>query len=108
MLQLTDAYIRLMEFIEECISYVNRNGGFIIVGQYKQGVINNKILVAGAGNTSHHNNDDKVQIETGKISYHIVQMIPTNRIFLQSGSPLYIGLNQRKFNANEIEEPNDE
>ena len=75
-----------MESIKECISYVNINGGFTIVGWYKRGVINNKTLVAGAGNTSHHKNDDNVQI---------------------GGSPLYIELNERKFNVNEIEEPND-
>ena len=106
--QLTEAYVRLMEAIDECIGYVNRNGGFTVVGWYKRGVINNKTLVAGAGNNSNHNNSDKVQIDAGEISYHIVQIIPTNRSFLRSGSLLQLGLNRRKFNVNEIEEPNDE
>ena len=32
-----------------------------------------------------------VQIQAGEISYHIVQLIPTNRSFLRRGSPLHLG-----------------
>ena len=94
-----------MEAIDDCIGYVNRNGGFTVVGWYKRGVINDKSLVAGAGPFS---KEDDVQIEAGKISYHIVQLIPTNRSFFRRGSPLYLGLNSRKFNVNEIEDANSE
>ena len=68
---------------------MNRNGGFTIVGWYKRGFIKDKTLVAGSGNTSHHNNNDKVQIEAVKISYDIVQIIPQTGV-LYEVVPLFI------------------
>ena len=46
MLQLTEAYLDLLQCIESCITLDNNNGGFTVVGWYKRGIINDKSLVA--------------------------------------------------------------
>ena len=52
MLQLTDAYVLLLDAITECVDYVNSNGGFTVVGWYKRGLINDKsFLTARVGTT---------------------------------------------------------
>ena len=52
MLQLTDAYVLLLDAITECVDYVNSNGGFTVVGWYKRGLINEKsLLTARVGTT---------------------------------------------------------
>ena len=59
MLKLTEASINMLPALENCIQFINDNGGFTVVGWYKIGVSNNTSLIASrkvsngnGGNTS--------------------------------------------------------
>lgn len=112
MLQLTEAFINMYESMERCIDLINSNGGFTVVGWYKRGVINDKSLIAtnsianGTTNNTSFTNTDDVQVDSGDISYHIVNISPTNKNFLDSTSVLGGRLNALKFDVTSIETNN--
>ena len=111
MLQLTDAYVLLLDKITECIDYVNANGGFTVIGWYKRGLINDKSLLAarvgtiGSSSTGQNNNsvDEEAQVDAGEISYHIVHIIPTNRDLLDETTVKGSILKSKKFDVSVIE-----
>ena len=51
------------------IAYINKNGGFTVVGQYKKG------SAKGVSYTKDEGKEDKIET---KIHYHIVYLVPTN------------------------------
>lgn len=117
MLQVTEAAMNLFDALENCIQLINNNGGFTVIGWYKKGLINDKGLIAprnnnatggsGGGQQSNgnynNNNDDAAQVDSGELSYHIVNILPTNRDFLHRHSQLGRELNDLKYNATHIE-----
>lgn len=109
MLQLTQAEMNLLECIDDCINLINRNGGFTILGWYKRGIINDKSLMTNHSNNNssrNSNNEQDTQVDSGDISYHIVQIVPTNRAFLDDTTPLGRELNEAKFDVNQIQNAN--
>ena len=111
-LQLTQASIDLFEAAENCIQLINNNGGFVVVGWYKRGQITDKSLIAArnlngpnGGNigNSNNNNQDDMYVDSGEISYHIVQVIPTNQDFLNKNSVLGMELEDLKYDVRDID-----
>ena len=112
-LQLTQASIDLFEAAENCIQLINNNGGFVVVGWYKRGQITDKSLIAarnlnglnGGGNIGNNNNNNQedMYVDSGEISYHIVQVIPTNEDFLDKNSALGMQLEDLKFDVRDID-----
>ena len=92
--------------IENCVCLTNNSGGFTVVGWYKRGIINDRnLIVARNGNNNgnnHNNTEEDVQVNAGDICYHFVQIIPTNREFLDPRSPLYQQLSELKYDINKI------
>ena len=112
MLQITNAYIEIIESITNCVNLINENGGFTVIGWYKKGLINDKSMIAakhtGVGTVSGSNNnntnvDEDIQVESGEISYHIVHIIPTNKDFLDPNTRLGLRLKGKKFDVSTIE-----
>ena len=67
---------------------VNNNGGWTIIGWYKRGAIKDKSLVgesASESNRNGGNNNDEV-VGSGQLHFHIVELLPTNRRFLDSNT----------------------
>eukprot|EP00957_Ditylum_brightwellii_P097277 7408547-Ditylum_brightwellii.AAC.1 len=100
--QLTDAGINMNSALEECVELINENDGFTVVGWYKRGIINDQNLIAARNivnndiNQNSHNNNssnEEVQVDAGEISYHFVQIFPTNHDFLDSNTILGQQLN---------------
>jgi hypothetical protein len=117
MLQVTEAAMNLFDALENCIQLINNNGGFTVIGWYKKGLINDKGLIAPRNNNAtagtagqqqsggnyNNNNDEAAQVDSGELSYHIVNILPTNRDFLHRHSQLGRELNDLKYNATHIE-----
>ena len=98
MLQLTDSSMNMITSLEECVQLIDDNGGFAWVGWYKRGVINDKILIAarningvnsrGVNGNLKNNNNEEMQVDYGEIGYHIDNIIPNNRDYLDKNTHL--------------------
>ena len=96
----TDAFDQMILQTEECVDKINLNDGFTVIGWYKRGSINDRGQQANrdnGGNNGFNNNVEAAQIEGGEISYHIVEILPTNQDFLDENSTLGTELNELKF-----------
>ena len=103
-LQVTAAFFAMCECMKNCIDLINENGGFTIVGWYKRGVISDKSLISQDKNTIGYNTTESdSQIDSGDICYHIVQIIPSNREFLDSTTTLGEELSGLKFDVSTIQ-----
>ena len=104
-LQLTEAYMKMLDCIAGCINLINENGGFTVVGWYKRGTITDKSMMAQDMNTAGYSNtvDPDFQCDAGEISYHIVQIVPSNRDFLDPTTNLGIELSELKFDVSDIQ-----
>ena len=71
---------------------MNNNGGFTFVVWYSRGEINDTSLIG----METQDEEGKV-LDSGKIKYHIVQIIPTNRDIIEKGNVLNNQLNDLKF-----------
>ena len=106
---MTTAAMHLYNAIENCVDLINENGGFTILGWYKRGSMNDKGLTNSGNentnsNTNHNNNNESaVQVDAGDISLHIVNIIPTNRDFLDNTTALGGRLHNLKFDPTTIE-----
>ena len=98
--------------LENFIGLVNDNYVFTVVGWYIRGVINDNSLMYSRkiNNTNSSNTDanydtnkEDIQVESGKISYRIVSINPTNHEFLDPTSQLGQDLGRLKFNVKKIE-----
>ena len=112
-LQLTQASMNLFEAADNCIELINDNGGFVTVGWYKRGQITDKSLIAArnangtnGGNMmagANNNNQEDMYVDSGDISYHIVQVLPSNQDFLDPTTELGKELEELKFDVHGIE-----
>ena len=64
----------LEDSIEASIDYINNNGGFTITGWYRKG----KIM------DSSNNESTENEIESGKVHYHITNIVPTDDHAIQN------------------------
>ena len=77
------------------------------MGWYKRGVINDKGLVEGssssstAGNGNVSSNADS-QVDNGQISYHVVEVRPTNSDFLDATTELGARMIRQKYDVSEL------
>ena len=115
-LQLTTAVYDLYAAMENCVNFINDNGGFTIIGWYKRGAIADKGLIVPKTNmngaTTNANNqhlkygnkdDDKVQVESSQLSYHIVSIQPSNSDFFDIQSEKYQLLQSMKYDVTDLE-----
>ena len=65
----------LEDALEECVALINENDGFTVVYWYSRGEINDQSLIG-------LNLRDDAQVDAGRLNFHIIQIIPTNRYFL--------------------------
>ena len=68
-LEQTTASERLNEAIENCVEFINENGGFQVLLWYSRGEINDQSLIG-------LNAQDNAQVDSGRITYHIVSIQP--------------------------------
>eukprot|EP00957_Ditylum_brightwellii_P121807 9288914-Ditylum_brightwellii.AAC.1 len=81
-LRMTDKYFELLDHINQVVQFINENGGWTVVGWYKQCVINNHALVgnngSATGNSNNNSNGDEVHVDNGEINHHVVEVLARN------------------------------
>ena len=94
-LEQTEATGVLEEAIHNCVELINDNGGFEIVLWYSRGEINDQSLVGM--NVA----EEEGQVDSGKLTYHVVDVNTMDGDFLNSSTALGIALNAIKFKVGE-------
>ena len=101
--QVNHLYWELEDCIEDVVEFVNDNGGWTVVGWYKRGAIKDRSLIesSSSNNTTNGNNED-VTVGSGKLNFHIVELMPTNQAILDRNTDLGMGLQQQKFDISRL------
>mmetsp|Transcript_3325 Transcript_3325/g.4653 ORF Transcript_3325/g.4653 Transcript_3325/m.4653 type:complete len:232 (-) Transcript_3325:137-832(-) len=94
-LEQTLASQTLEEAIENCVDFINENGGFQVTLWYSRGEINDQSLIG-------LNAQDNTQVDSGRINYHIVSLLPMDRNLLNHTSEYGQLLHQLKFDVGSI------
>ena len=106
--ELTEAFFKLSKCIKKCLAFINLNGGFIVLGWYKRGEINDASIVEAdavenAGNDYATKNSSGEKVG-GSICYHFVHIRPFNPDFVDKKSKLSQDLYKLKYNVCDIKE----
>ena len=98
--------MQLFEAAENFIHLINENGGFIVVGWCKRGQITDKSLIdarnENGGNGLNKNNQEGTHVDSGDISYHIVQVLGSNQDFLDLTTVLGIDLEDLQCDVRDV------
>ena len=86
-----DASDNLEDAIENCVDFINDNGGFTVIMWYSRGEINDKSFIRMATQS------DEGQVDAGNINYHIIPILPKNEDIPKRGNQLNTELNKFKF-----------
>ena len=104
-LQFTKEFFEIMQQMGEVVDYVHENGGFTIIGWYKRGVINDRSLVSqnnmSTGNMSSNNNESH-EVDNGEANFHVTQIFPTNKDFMDPTTLLGETLASLKFDVRKL------
>ena len=96
-------YWELEECIEEVVDFVNDNGGWTVVGWYKRGAIKDRSLIESSSSSNNTTNgSEDATVGSGKLSFHIVELTPTNQALLDRNTNLGTGLAERKFDVSRL------
>ena len=112
-LQLNQASMQLFEAAENRIQLNNDNGGFIAFGWCKRGKITDKSIIAARNangvngenimaNGGNKNNQEGMYVDSGDISYRIVQVFPSNQDFFDPTTTLGIELEDLKYDVRDV------
>ena len=103
-MQMTTQYFAMMDNLNNCVQYINDNGGFTVVGWYKRGKINDQSMDndSNQSNNRNGNNNDEDQVDNGEIGYHLCVVTPSNHRFFDDTSILCNNLEANKFNVDMI------
>lgn len=102
-ISLTDKFFEILDSIDKVIQLINDNDGFKVIGWYKRGVINDRYLVMkGNGTGNNGNTNEEVQVQSGDVNYHILELQPSNRSFADKTSGLGMRLETRKFDVSRL------
>ena len=89
-LEHTDASNTLEDSLQECLEYINENGGFQVVVWYSRGEINDLSLVG-------LNAQEDAQVDSGRMNYHVVYVQPMDKTLLDNTGTRGGELAARKF-----------
>ena len=81
----SDAFFDIEDCIENVIKYVNDNDGWTVVGWYKRGIMTDKTLVTSRV-TTNANSETSENVDAGMLTYHVIELVPTDRSILNKAS----------------------
>lgn len=92
--------------VERVRNYVNAHGGWTIIGWYKRGAIRDRSLVGESGgdtgnNRMNANGRDEI-VGAGQLNFHIVELLPTDRRFLDKTTSQWRALNLLKYDVSQL------
>lgn len=99
-LQFTAEFFDLMDCCTIIVDGINIICGFIVIGWYKRGLINDRLLVSRNNNQRQQNED--VQVDNGEINYHICQILPTDADFFNPNTVNGRWLDSKKFDVSKL------
>ena len=96
-LTMSQEYFDIEDAIGKVVELVNDNGGWTVIGWYKRGVITDKSLLEVPPS-----NVVSSEVTAGQINYHITQLLPSNKSFMDEGSNLNLQLNEKKYDTSQM------
>ena len=94
---MSQEYFDIEDAIGKVVELVNDNGGWTVIGWYKRGVITDKSLLEVPPS-----NVVSSEVTAGQINYHIIQLLPSNKSFMDEGSNLNLQLNEKKYDTSQM------
>ena len=101
-LQNDDCFWDMEDQIEKVVDFINTNGGWTAIGWYKRGEIKDRSLLDSTANNGQNSNNVDENVGSGKINYHIVQLMPTDVRILDSTTSLGRELDSLKYDVSQI------
>ena len=101
----SEEYFSVMECMENVVNFINNNEGFTAIGWYKNGTINDRTLVSnhpttgGSNGIQNAGGDQQNQVNSSEVNYRIIELMPTNRDFLDKDTVAGRALNRLKYNV---------
>jgi hypothetical protein len=100
----SEEYFNVIKCIENVVDFINKNEGFTAIGWYKNGTINDRTLVSnhpttGASNGNQNGVDQQNQVNSSEVNYRIIELMPTNRDFLDRDTIAGRALHRLKYNV---------
>ena len=101
----SEEYFNVMECMENAVNFINNNEGFTAIGWYKNGTINDRTLVSNHATNGTSNGvqnggvDQQNQVNSSEVNYRIIELMPTNRDFLDKDTVAGRALNRLKYNV---------
>ena len=96
-LTMSQEYFDIEDAIGKVVELVNDNGGWTVIGWYKRGVITDKSLLEVPPS-----NVVSSEVTAGQINYHIIQLLPSKKSFMDEGSNLNLQLNEKKYDTSRM------
>ena len=100
-LRSSESFWDIEDQIEKVIKYVNSNLGWTVIGWYKRGVINDKSLLSSTTNHTMNNNEN-TEVGSGKVNFHVTQLLPSDKNLLDTNHEKGIELNDLKYDISLI------
>ena len=77
------------------INFVNENDGWTVVGWYKRGSMKDRSLIEASNNNN--SSEEDTTVTSGKLNMHIIELLPTNHLLMNSTTELGRNLDALKF-----------
>lgn len=103
-LQTTKQYYDVKKCIQNIVQHINDNGGWTIVGWYKRGCIKDKSLLEVANQSSNNQSSESTMVGAGQLNYHMVEILPTDRDFLDRRTTKGMELHTLKYQVSNLNE----
>ena len=97
--QANSLYWDLEECIEDVVNFVNDNGGWTVVGWYKSGAIKDRSLIKSSSSNNAANGNEDATVGSGNLSFHVVDLTPTDQALLDSSTFFGSNLAVRNFDV---------
>ena len=101
-LTMSDAFFDMMDCMKDCIDLINADGGFTIVGWYRQGLINDRSLEDNNGQGNDFRNqgqNESLQVGCSNLVHHVVEITPNNKDYLDTSTGRGASLQAKKFDV---------
>ena len=99
-------YFELKKCVDNCIKLINNNGGFTVVGWYKRGMVNGRVILSATEGADERFkrmfSTEVTQVDSGKLHIHPCLITPSNTTFSDKASVLRSRLDSMKFDTSNL------
>ena len=102
----TTQFFELKKCVDDCIQLINNNGGFTVVGWYKRGMVNDRVILSATEGADERVkrmfSTEVTQVDSGKLHIHPCLITPSNTTFSNKASVLRSRLDSMKFDTSNL------